>query len=86
MDIQYGNPIQLNWFWLVPLCIAVAIFAIVATRRARRMFATENLAARVLPPATSGHMIASTILVTSTIAMMALALVDIRWGLSLIHI
>ena len=80
MDIHYGNLSQLNWLWLVALCVAATMFAVGAQRRARKRFATANLIRRVLPPAQSFRRIIGTTLVTASLAMMVLALVDIRWG------
>ena len=79
-DIQFGNLIQLNWLWLIPALIITAVLAIAAKRRARRRFATPDLVSRVLPPNDSARMIVSTALICSTIALMVLALIDIRWG------
>jgi Ca-activated chloride channel family protein len=80
MDIQFGNPNQLNWLWLVPLVLATTAYAVIATRRARKRFATANLLSRLLPPVARGRMIGSVALATAAIVMMVLALVDIRWG------
>ncbi len=80
MDIQYGNLNQLSWLWLVPLVLATTSVAVIATRRARRRFATPNLLARLLPPVARGRMVTSTALGCAAIALMTLALVDIRWG------
>jgi Ca-activated chloride channel family protein len=80
MDIHYGNLSQLNWLWLVALCVAAAALAAMAQRRARKRFATANLIRRVLPLARSLRGIIGTTLVTTSLAMMVLALVDIRWG------
>ena len=80
MDIQIGNLSQLNWLWLLALCLATAAFAAVAQRRARTRFATANLIARVLPPYRTFRRAAGTTLLVAAMAMMALALVDVRWG------
>jgi len=80
MNIQFGNLSQLNWLWLVALCVAAAAMAAVAQRRARTRFATANLIRRVLPPARALRRTVGMALVTGALAMMVLALVDIRWG------
>jgi Ca-activated chloride channel homolog len=80
MDIHYGNLAQLAWLWLPALCVAAALFAAVARRRARTRFATANLIRRVLPPSAKLRSGLCTVLVTASMAMMVLALVDVRWG------
>ncbi len=80
MDIQIGNPGQLVWLWLVALCVAAVVFAVVAQRRARTRFATANLIRRLLPPARTLRRAVGTTLVTAAMAMMVLALIDVRWG------
>jgi len=80
MDMQFGNLSQLNWLWLVALCVLAALVAAAARRRARTRFATVNLIRRVLPPARALRRALGTALVTGALAMMVVALVDIRWG------
>lgn len=79
-DIQIGNPTQLQWLWLVAVCLGAVVFAAVAQRRARARYATSNLIRRVLPPVQRFRRTAGTVLVTGAMVLMALALVDIRWG------
>ena len=62
------------------MCLAAVVFAAVAQRRARTRFATANLIRRVLPPARTFRRAAGTTLVTAAMALMVLALVDVRWG------
>ncbi|NNE00756.1 MAG: VWA domain-containing protein [Pirellulaceae bacterium] len=80
MDIQYGNLAHLNWLWLIAICIAVCVLAVALTRRARTRFATSNLLPRFLPPSNERRLIVSTLLVSMSLALMTIALVDIRWG------
>lgn len=80
MDIQIGNLNQLNWLWLVVLCVAVVAFAAVAQRRARSRFATANLIRRVLPPARALRRAVGTTLVVAAMVLMVAALIDVRWG------
>ncbi|MCO8122175.1 VWA domain-containing protein [Stieleria sp. TO1_6] len=80
MDIQIGDLIQLNWLWLVPLCIATGVYAVVATRRARQRFATADLIGRVLPPTSSRRLFLRTLLVAGSLVLLVLALIDVRWG------
>lgn len=79
-DIQIGNPTQLEWLWLVAVCLGAVVFAAVAQRRARARFATSNLIRRVLPPVQRFRRTAGTVLVTGAMVLMVLALVDVRWG------
>lgn len=80
MDIHYGNLSQLNWLWLVAACVATAVFAAVARRRARSLFATANLLDRLCPAKGTARRVASAVLVTAAMALLVVALVDIRWG------
>src|SRR5262245_47710507 len=80
MDIQYGNLNQLNWLWLVAACVAAAVFAAVARRRARSQFATANRLARLCPATGGVRRAISTMVVTAAMALLVVALVDIRWG------
>lgn len=80
MDIQYGNSDQLHWLWLVAACAVVVVVAWAAGRRAARRFATANLLPRFLP---ASHRIGTLLrggLITAAMAMLVVALVDIRWG------
>jgi Ca-activated chloride channel family protein len=79
-DIQIGNPTQLEWIWLIALCLAACVFAAAARRRARSQFATANLIARALPPYHTFRRTLGTVLVTAAMALMVVALVDVRWG------
>jgi Ca-activated chloride channel family protein len=80
MDVQYGNLGQLAWLWLVGACLVVAFGAALIQRRALFRFATANLLRQVLPKRNNVRRHISTLLVTSALALMVLALVDIRWG------
>jgi Ca-activated chloride channel family protein len=80
MDVQFGNLDQLNWLWLVAICLAVAVFAAIARRRARIRFATANLLRSVLPLRGSVGRNVATVLATAALALMVVALIDVRWG------
>ncbi|QDU89711.1 von Willebrand factor type A domain protein [Pirellulimonas nuda] len=80
MDIQIGNPAQLVWLWLPVLSLAAIGYAAQARRRARRRFATANLVGRALPTSGGRRAVVGAVLVTAAMALMALALVDVRWG------
>src|SRR5437868_12756548 len=80
MDIQFGNLNQLGWLWLVAICVAAAVFAEIARRRARTRFATSNLLRSVLPVRGSVSRNLATVLPTAALALMVVALIDVRWG------
>jgi Ca-activated chloride channel family protein len=80
MDVQYGNLGQLAWLWLVGACLLVTLGAAIIQRRAMKRFATVNLLRQVVPKRNNLRRNISTLLVTSALALMVVALVDIRWG------
>ncbi|HVT30841.1 MAG TPA: VWA domain-containing protein [Lacipirellulaceae bacterium] len=80
MDIHFGNLNQLHWLWLVAACVAAAVFAAVARRRAQTRFATANLVRRLLPSQRTFRSTFGTILVAAAMALLVVALIDVRWG------
>jgi Ca-activated chloride channel family protein len=80
MDIHFGNLSQLHWLWLVAVCVAAAVFAAVARRRAQTQFATSNLIRRLLPVKRTFRSAFGTLLVAAAMASLVLALIDVRWG------
>src|SRR4051812_28884913 len=80
MDVQFGNLNQLDWLWLVALCVAIAVFAAIARRRARTRFATANLLRSVVPLRGSVGRSVATVLAMGAMALMVVALIDVRWG------
>ena len=80
MDIQYGNPANFHWLWLVPVAVGIAVAALVTVNRRRKRFATSNLTDRIFPATASWGAMLSTLLVTAALMFMTLAIVDIRWG------
>ena len=80
MDAQFGNLEQLNWLWLIALCIGAVAFAAVARRRARTRYATANLVSRMLPRGRTASRVIAAALVTGAMALLVVALIDIRWG------
>jgi Ca-activated chloride channel homolog len=80
MDVQFGNLAQLSWLWLVGLCLLAALFAAVARRHARTRFATANLLRSVFPLRGSVGRNVATLLATAALALMVVALIDVRWG------
>ena len=79
MDIQIGNYANFNYLWLVAAVVAVTVAAAVANRRAVARFATKNLTP-FLFPASGRRRIFKLGIVSAALAMMVLALVDVRWG------
>jgi len=79
-DIRFGNLSQLNWLWLVAICVVVAALASIWRRRARRQFATSNLVRQALPQKQTIRRLVGTLLVTAAMAMLVVALIDVRWG------
>jgi Ca-activated chloride channel family protein len=80
MDVQIGNLNQVSWLWLVGVCLAAAVFAAIARRRARTRFATANLLRSVLPQRRLVRRNLAIVLTTVAMALMVVALVDVRWG------
>lgn len=80
MDIQIGNPTQLVWLWLPAAALVAILFASGARRRARMRFATANLIRRIVPTSSKVRTGLCTVLVTAAMALMVLALMDVRWG------
>ncbi|MCG8649761.1 MAG: VWA domain-containing protein, partial [Pirellulales bacterium] len=80
MEIQYGDLNQLHWLWLIGAVVLLYALSSLARRRAARRFATANLLARIVPPRGALRQAVSCFLVTGAIALLAVALVDVRWG------
>ncbi|MEO8269904.1 MAG: VWA domain-containing protein [Aureliella sp.] len=82
MDIQLGNPSSLYLFALVAIGLGLTAWATVDRRRAARRFATANLGKRLLPPGNAWRQWMSALLVSCSLALLAIGLTDIRWGKS----
>lgn len=80
MDIQFGNLTQLAWLWLPATAAGVILFAAEARRRARRRFATANLIDRAIPASSKVRRAVSALLLLGSMALMAITLIDVRWG------
>jgi len=80
MDIQYGNPTSIWLLTLVAIGLIVSGYAIFARRSAALKFATASARSQLLPNGTSYRQWISAFLVVSSIALMAIAMMDIRWG------
>ena len=80
MDIQIGNP---NSIWLLGIAaagLAVTGYAIVARRRAAAKFATVKNRKRMIPTGSGSRHVISAILVTTSLILMAVSMLDVRWG------
>ena len=80
MDIQFGNPNSLALLAFVAIGLAVSAWAIVARRLAAGQFATASLRRRLLPAGASTRRWVSAALVSASLVLIALGLLDIRWG------
>ncbi len=80
MDIQIGNP---NSIWLLAIVatgLVLTGIAIVARRRAAQKFASAKTRRQLMPPGSPSRHWISAILITASLALLAVALMDIRWG------
>ena len=79
MDIQIGNP---NSIWLLAVVAAGLLltgYAIVARRRAASKFATVKNRKRLIPAGSRFRNMLSSILVATSLILMTVAVMDIRW-------
>lgn len=79
MDIQYGNPNNIWLMAVVAVGMLVTVYAVFARRRAGLRFATTRLRNQVIPPGTASRHSISAILIASSMTLLCLALIDIRW-------
>ena len=80
MDIQFGNLEQLNWLWVVAAIGIVAAVTLFSYRRNLNRFATPNLIGNLLPKGSMTRKAVGALLSLVAMALLALSLVDIRWG------
>jgi len=80
MDIQYGNTAYFYLLAIAALPLLLTVFAIAARRSALRRFASPNLVGSLGVHANSFRRLGSAILLAISLGLLALALVDIRWG------
>ena len=79
MDIQIGNP---NSIWLLVVVVVgllLTIYAMVARRRAVSKFATVKNRKRLIPVGTRSRQMLSSVLVATSLTLMTVAMLDIRW-------
>lgn len=80
MDIQFGNPTNIVLLVVAVGSLVLAGYAAVAKHRAARQFASANMTDKLfLTPRLQKHWISS-ILIVSSLCLLAIALVDFRWG------
>jgi len=80
MDIQIGNP---NHVWLlafVVLGVVLTSVAIVARNRAAKKFAAAETRGYLIPAGLPSRHWISAFLITASLTLLAVALMDIRWG------
>ncbi len=80
MDIQVGNPKSTYLLTLVVIGLILALVSALVRRRAWTQFATETFRTRLLPKASGWRKGLSTWLMVGSLALLVLALLDIRWG------
>jgi Ca-activated chloride channel family protein len=80
MDIQIGTPANIWLLAIVAVGLIITGYAIIARRRAALKFATVRLRSQILPPGTTSRHSVSMILITASMTLLCLALMDIRWG------
>ncbi|HAW27741.1 MAG TPA: hypothetical protein DCY03_06430, partial [Planctomycetaceae bacterium] len=80
MDIQFGNPTNIFLLIVAACSLLLAGYAAVAKYRAARQFASANMTDKLfLAPRFQKHWISS-VLIVSSLSLLAVALIDIRWG------
>jgi Ca-activated chloride channel family protein len=79
-DVQIGELNQLHWLWLVASVIVVLLLAALWQRRAARRFASPELIPRFVPGRSPVRRVAAALLCGSTLALLVVCLVDVRWG------
>ncbi len=80
MDIQYGNPSNFYLLGIVAIGFGLVVWASIARRRAAMQFATATNRQRLMPTGAAARHWVSALLVTASLGLLALALVDMRWG------
>lgn len=80
MDIEIGNPHSLYLIAIVIATLGLTGWAIFARRRSASLFATPKLRKRILPRGDQARRWVSAILASASLALLAIALTDIRWG------
>ena len=79
MDWDVGNLNYLYLFVLVAIGFAVTAYGVFVRGRAAKKFAAAKIRKHLIPATTAKHVL-SAILVLASLALMAIAMLDIRWG------
>ncbi len=80
MDIQIGNSQAVFYFAFCLLTVLLSVLSTMARKRAAATFATVAPRKASLHASSSSRQALSSLLITASIALMAAALMDIRWG------
>lgn len=80
MDIQFGNPNSIWLFAVVVLGLALSGFAIAERRRAAHKFANSRSRRQLVPASSRSRHGLSATLVALSMALIAAAMMDVRWG------
>ncbi len=80
MDLQIGNPQYFSLLGVAAVLCVLAGYAAWSRRLAIRRFVTSNLTKRIVPVRNPWRFFVSTFLLTFTLVLIGLAVVDIRWG------
>ena len=79
MDIQIGNPHSIWLLAIVAAGLLLTGYASIARRRAGAKFATVKNRKRLIPNSTRSRHLCSSALVATSLILMTVALLDIRW-------
>lgn len=79
-EIEVGDWDRLNWLWLVIGLIALAAITSGWNRRAKTRFATAEMIDRIFPKPNFRRQLISGLLVVTTLLLLVVCVVDIRWG------
>ncbi len=82
MDIQIGNPNYVYLLSIALLGLVLSAYALAAHKRSERKFASSNLRDTLIPRGSTLRHWLSALLVSASLALLSIALMDIRWGKS----
>ncbi|MEZ6062846.1 MAG: VWA domain-containing protein [Planctomycetaceae bacterium] len=80
MDIRIGNPQGLWLLAVVAAGIFLTVFALLRRHRAERRFASSGMRRELLPPNVVSRHVISAVLVSGSLSLLSIAVMDIRWG------
>jgi Ca-activated chloride channel family protein len=79
-DIEIGNLAGFHWLWLVAIAVVLYLLAAGWNRRAASRFASPEMVDRVFPHRNVWRQLVVGLLVTLTMALLVVCIVDLRWG------